>query len=155
MSHLPKGYKVTPEGRVQGPSGRWLSLHTYLGRNRIATSINGEYVRFYVDSMVCETFHGPPPTQDHAPVHLDGDHLNDHASNLRWGTKQEARKPRRPMPDTMRGELHPNSVLTWTKVRKIREDYAAGDTTERALASEYGVSAPTIHNIIHNRSWRV
>lgn len=49
------------------------------------------------------------------------------------------------------GERHGNAKLTWAQVEAIRSD----DKSERILAQEYGVSSKTIHQVKHNRIWRL
>ncbi len=41
---------------------------------------------FKVHRLVCWTFHGPPPSSKPLALHWDDNPLNNHASNLRWGT---------------------------------------------------------------------
>lgn len=53
-----------------------------------------------------------------------------------------------------KGEWHGRSVLTWEKVRKIRDSYVSGGVTQRALAREWGVSQTTIHRILTNKNWK-
>lgn len=151
---IPPGYTVTREGRIKGPRGKWLSPDTSNGVARITVSVNGVCSNASVATLVCEAFHGPAPSPGHVPVHIDGDSLNNRAENLRWGTKGEERRARgtHELP-AIQGELHPNAVLTWDKVRSIRQEYAAGNTTQRKLAAKYGVSGPTIHAILHNTLW--
>lgn len=152
---VPPGYIVTREGRVKGPSGKWLRLDTRSGTAHANIKIRGVYHRVTVARLVCEAFHGPPPTPDHVPVNIDGDGLNNHADNVRWGTRVERHRTRGAYElPTIQGELHPNSVLTWDKVRSIRSEYAAGGTSQRKLAAKYRVSGPTIHTILHNTVWR-
>lgn len=47
--------------------------------------------------------------------------------------------------------------LTWEKVNAIRGQYRwhSRKTGGAALAKQYGVSANTIHKIIHGRIWRI
>lgn len=52
-----------------------------------------------------------------------------------------------------KGEYHGRSVLTWEKVREIRQVYADGTLTQRQIAAQYGVSQTTIHRIIRNKNW--
>lgn len=152
---IPPGYTVHRDGQVQGPSGRWLRRDVRKGTAYISVGVGGVYRKVSVGRLVCEVFHGPPPTPDHVPVHIDGDGLNDHADNLRWGTRAEAREARGTYElPAIQGELHPNSVLTWDQVRSIRQEYAAGGTSQRILARKHKVSGPTIHMILHNTVWR-
>lgn len=51
------------------------------------------------------------------------------------------------------GEANPNASLTWADVREIRRRYAAGDTSYRALADEFGVTHRTIGMVVRGESW--
>ncbi len=53
-----------------------------------------------------------------------------------------------------RGENVPNSKLTWDQVREIRAAYKHGNTSQRRLAKQYGVSKPTIQRIVRNQQWK-
>lgn len=53
-----------------------------------------------------------------------------------------------------KGEWHGRSVLTWEKIRIIRDTYLSGGVTQRALAREWGVSQTTIHRILTNKNWK-
>ena len=52
------------------------------------------------------------------------------------------------------GTKNGNSKLTPSKVRRIRNLYAGGNETCRSLARKFGVSPPTIYNIIERKIWR-
>jgi hypothetical protein len=52
------------------------------------------------------------------------------------------------------GEHNGASKLTAVMVAEIRNRYATGRATQRALAEEYSVHRNTIFSIIHNRLWR-
>jgi len=43
-----------------------------------------------IHHLVCQTFHGPAPTEEHVVWFHDGDSLNSHADNLSWLTHAEA-----------------------------------------------------------------
>lgn len=152
---VPPGYTVTRDGRVKGPYGTWLKPEVRGTMARVCVGADGRFRRVRLALLVCEAFHGAPPSPDAVPVHLDGNTLNNYADNLRWGTRQEAREARgtRERPDRQ-GEDHPLAVLTWTEVRKIREEYAAGGHSQRSLAAQYGVTSPTIHNVVNNITWK-
>lgn len=53
-----------------------------------------------------------------------------------------------------RGEKHPLSRLTRSKVEDIREKYLSGEYTYVLLSKEYGVSRETIVDVVRNRSWK-
>ncbi|MFH8577109.1 hypothetical protein [Streptomyces zaomyceticus] len=44
--------------------------------------------------------------------------------------------------------------LKVNQVAEIRQQYAAGDVTQAALAAAYGVSRETISNVVRNATWR-
>ena len=44
---------------------------------------------FKVHRIICEAFHGPPPSQSHVVMHLDEDGGNNVPENLAYGTQTE------------------------------------------------------------------
>jgi HNH endonuclease len=42
-----------------------------------------------VARLVCEAFHGLPPTPQHVAMFIDGNSLNCRADNVRWATRTE------------------------------------------------------------------
>ena len=52
------------------------------------------------------------------------------------------------------GERIGTALLTADQVREIRRAYAAGGTTQGALAELFGVSRPTIQAIVLRRNWK-
>lgn len=52
-----------------------------------------------------------------------------------------------------RGEAVYNARLTCEKAQQIRDLYAAGGVTERALAKTYGVSRGAISSVLRNWTW--
>jgi hypothetical protein len=53
------------------------------------------------------------------------------------------------------GEENPSAVLTWPQVDSIRELYRKGDASLSELAQRFGVGKSTIHDIIHEVSWKL
>lgn len=53
-----------------------------------------------------------------------------------------------------RGESQHCSKLTAEQVTEIRRRYASGNITMYTLAVEWGMSVPTICNIIHRKTWK-
>jgi hypothetical protein len=52
-----------------------------------------------------------------------------------------------------RGEEHGSAILTEAQVRAIRRVYGNGGVSQRALATQYGVSQGLIWQVIHRRLW--
>jgi len=42
-----------------------------------------------VHRVICEAFHGPPPSKKSVVIHLDENALNNRPENLKWGTQKE------------------------------------------------------------------
>jgi hypothetical protein len=59
------------------------------GRLQIILHRDGIGKAGQVHQLVAKAFLGPKPTPLHEVCHNDGDHLNNRADNLRWGTKSE------------------------------------------------------------------
>lgn len=128
----------------------------------------GETKRKLVHRLVCEAFHGTPPTPKHESAHGDGNRLNARADNLRWATRKEnmadcllhgtlatgPRHGRTTKPErTPRGRQHGHAKLTERQVRAIRAaDVELG--SGRKLAQEYGVSPALICSIRARRVWK-
>jgi hypothetical protein len=107
-----------------------------------------------VHQLVLEAFVGPKPSPKHQGAHWDGDLENNFVSNLRWATAKEniADKVRHGRVTRTSGEIDGMSKLTNDQVRKIRERCSAGEV-QHVVAVDYGVSQPTISDIMTRRSW--
>lgn len=57
-------------------------------------------------------------------------------------------------PGKLKGEVHPSAKLTADDVRLIRERWAIGGISQRALGCEYGVTGGAIHAILSGRNWK-
>lgn len=138
---------------------------TVSGYHQVGLSRNGKGVSARVNRIICETFHGPPPTARHHAAHNDGVKSNNAASNLRWATGKEneadkdkhgtARKGDRHWSKSMperraKGKGHGRSKLTDDCVRAIR----ASTDKQRDLAAKYGVSQKAIFMVKHFITWR-
>lgn len=151
------GYWVTEDGRVRGPSGKWLKpavgSHGYLTFNMSLPGQSRTKRSRSVHVVVCETYHGPRPPGMVAR-HLDGNPLNNQASNLAWGTRAENAEDARRHGTLRHGETHWKAKLTRAEVDKIKQALAEGVVTGAALAKQYGVSQQTICDIKKGRLWK-
>ena len=75
------------------------------------------------------------------PLHLVEGSAQDNSSDM-------VRRRR-----SLTGETSPAAKLTLENVVSIREQYARGEGSYRALAAQYGVSFAMIKNIVKNRNW--
>jgi DNA invertase Pin-like site-specific DNA recombinase len=82
------------------------------------------------------------------PEHLK---LGTNSENLRQFFTENGRVQRRHFRDPRK---HSHAKLTWEKVVKIRNQYAAGFHSAAELARNFGVSSNTIRAIAQNRIWK-
>lgn len=137
---------VSSDGRVL----REARLYS-TGSRYVKATVNGR-VRS-VHRMVCEAFHGSPPSAVHQVAHANGDAHDNRAENLRWATVGENQADKEAHGTVPQGSSHYAARLTDDDVRAIR-DRAASGTRQSALASEFGISRATVNNIVHRRKWR-
>jgi hypothetical protein len=151
-----RGHRLT--GR---PLKAALSATGYLG---VTLCHLGTRKNVRINRIVCEAFHGPPPSDRHHAAHNDGISQNNAAANLRWAlpVANEADKLAhgtacigerhwsKSMPERRaRGEGHGRTILTADDVRAIRAD----DRFQRAIAKDFGVSQRTVWNIKAGKVW--
>jgi hypothetical protein len=167
-------YEASDLGRIRRsvPAGQghacgmlipWLGNHQY---QTVGLARDGRSVRRLVHRLVCEAFHGTPPTPGHQVAHADGTRWNNRADNLRWATRAENmgdcvahgtratghRHGRTTKPErTPRGERHGHAKLSEAAVIAIR---SAISRTGRSLAAEHGVSPATVCLIRARKIWR-
>lgn len=88
--------------------------------------------------------------------HIDGNKLNNSASNLEWCTlkentehayKNNLMKPRL-------GETNGSSKLSEKEVKHIRKIWKSNLYSKTYIAALFNVSIVTVSNIIKNKSWR-
>ena len=165
------GYEASSLGRirsldrVRGFQGRWgWTERRHRGRIlRLKVKSNGtsEYRCFYADGetypqvnrAVCEAFHGPAPSPDHEAAHLDGNSLNDRASNLTWATAIENAAHKEQHGTAPRGSRNGVARLVEADVTAIFCAYAAGESGE-AVAARLGVSRGTVIAVIRRKNWK-
>lgn len=146
-------YSVEREGAVFKRDDRQMKprIDRY-GYANVRLSRDGKKSWKKAHRVVCEAFHGAPPTATHHAAHLDNDPLNNHCENLAWLTPKEnnAHKLIFGTHQDMAGEKHPCARLSDDDVAAIRERASAGESG-RALGREYGVNQSHISRIVRGR----
>ena len=147
------GYFAGSDGEIYGPRGP-LRHHG----KRYARVWMYNHMRS-IHRLVCEAFHGEPPSPKHHAAHGDGDMGNNRPENIRWATPAENCADRRRHGTDPIGERNPRARLTAEQVREIRATYAnAGKYIKRgtraALAKKFGVPVGSIKDVAYGRSWR-
>ena len=112
----------------------------------------GRACRRRVHKLVAEAFLGPCPDGQEVR-HWNGDHLDNHVSNLLYGTRADNRHDSIRLGTIARGGRVRGARLTDALVREIRQRYADAEATQEALAAEYGVSEMTISRAVRGQTW--
>lgn len=105
-----------------------------------------------VHRLVALAFLGAP-REGQEVCHRDGNPLNNHVSNLRWGSHSENMMDRVEHGTHNRGERHNMVKLSEGEVRDIRSLYAGGGLSQAALGKRFGVSQSLVHLIVSRRKW--
>lgn len=108
----------------------------------------GDLKTVKVHYLVALAFHGPRP-KGLVIRHLNGNPLDNRATNLGYGTHGDNMQDRARHGTAARGTDQPNAKLTDRAVREIR----TSDLGTAALASRYGVSETCIKQARKRHSW--
>lgn len=149
--HAHPGYTVFLDGSIRGPSG-WVT--PFPDRDG--------YLRFNVHKLsqrsvhvaVCVAFHGPRPSESHEAAHLDGNKLNNEASNLAWCTSSENEGHKVAHGTVVLGESHHAAKLKASDVKRIRTLHAEGAATDEIALLYPTVTLAAIQRVAYRRSWR-
>ncbi len=114
---------------------------------------DGWHINLFANRLVCETWHGPPPFPGAHAAHYDGNHRNNHYTNLRWATARENASDRHRHGTVLFGERHPQAKLTEKQVLEIKARYTGKRGQFTALAREYGVGRSTITRVVKGTGW--
>lgn len=150
------GLVISSDGRIQGPSGKWLKGRPdkdgYLYFSGVRTGVERKQPRLAVHVVVCAAFQGPRPSPKHQVAHWNGDNTDNRAVNLRWVTCVENHADRRRHGRTPAGARNPKVKLTEAQVREIRSLRAGGARTND-VATRFGLDRHTISRIVSGKSW--
>jgi hypothetical protein len=107
----------------------------------------------YVHRLVCEAFHGSPPSPDYAVAHNDGNRGNNHANNLRWATQCENIQDKYEHGTMPIGEQHHGAKLTEASIRTIFSLRRRG-LTLKEIAGHFGVHFGTVARVLTRKNWK-
>ena len=108
-----------------------------------------------IHSLVMLAFTGERP--DGMDInHIDGVKTNNHLDNLEYCTRAENTQHAfdTGLQVSLSGEENGYSKLTRKQVLEIRARYKAGGISQEKIGQEYGVSHPTISNIVNRKAWK-
>jgi hypothetical protein len=146
-------YKASSLGRIKnvkdcikklGPGSRGYLI--------IGLSKNNKRTTTGVARVIAQTFISNP-RQKPCVNHLDGNKLNNKASNLEWCTdKENIAHAQATGLWKAYGEKHYSAKLKGVEVKQILK--LKGKVSLAQLARTYKVSETTISNIVHGRTWK-
>jgi hypothetical protein len=160
MNECPSfpGYFVSADGVVVSARRRRIPFALAQVRNRkgylnvvVVTSTGIRPVG--VHRMVADAFHGPPPFEGAQVRHLDGNPMNNCASNLAWGSAHDNAADRLRHGRYARGAQHPNARFTEEKVRQLIGLRERGEKV-KDLAKRFSVSVATVEAILYGKLWK-
>ena len=150
-------YEVSSIGRLKtlcdrNGSVRMLSLCVSIRGYQVVNLVkNKQRKQIGIHRIVAEAFVGPKP-DGYFVMHIDGNPLNNVATNIRYGTPQENTNDRKIHGRDTIGERHGHSKLTESNVSDIASRLRAGEL-HRDIATAYGVTAGCISGIATGRTW--
>lgn len=127
------------------------SVNAAGGHHTVLLRVPGGLKRVMVHRAVLAAWVGPCPP-GHQCRHLDGNPDNNSVANLCWGTAKENAEDRTRHGTEPMGEQRPNAKLTADDAREIRRLFRS--VPNKVLASRFGVTRGTVHNIGIGRRWR-
>jgi hypothetical protein len=101
--------------------------------------------------LVALAFHGPKPTPAHCIRHLDDNKLNNHPSNLAWGTRAENAADAVKF-GTFKGSKHGRAYLNEETVLAMRAAHASGLDYEQ-VAQRFGVPLRNTRSVLERATW--
>jgi hypothetical protein len=123
-------YAVSTCGRIKrivtvqtSKAGRILRARLRSGYPALGLWKDGRQDSKSVHRLVCEAFHGEPPTPLHQVAHGDGSRDNNHATNLRWATVRENAADRRDHGTVPTGDNH------WSRISPASRPFGARNGT--------------------------
>lgn len=106
-----------------------------------------------VHRIVLESIVGPCPSGYEA-CHNNNNPLDNRIENLRWDTRSSNFLDKRLNGTSRCGEDNNKAKFTEAQVISIRKRYAAGEKSQQALGTEFGVARNTIYRIIARITWK-
>lgn len=129
-----------------------MKVQVYRGYRTICLRVGNKVTRAKIHHLVAAAFIGPWPEGAECVRHRDDVRLNNHYSNLVYGTIAQNVADSIRFGTFTRGERNGRAKLTNRQVAGIKRRLFQGART-RDLAEQYGVSQPAICDIKAERNW--
>jgi DNA-binding CsgD family transcriptional regulator len=134
------GYLISDEGMVYSEKNSCEigSVQTATGGYKVV-SLSGIKSPLLVHRLVAMAFVDNPEDKPYV-IHLDNNKVNNHASNLKWATKQESEL------HALKYNLHDNA-LDYNQALELKRLLRTTRASYKNLAERFGVSAHTVREI--------
>lgn len=120
------------------------------GYKRVALFRGSEKSYKRVCRLVCETFHGKPPSLSSVTRHKDGSTDNDKPDNLEWGSPLDNSQDAKRHGTWIHGTKVNTNKLAEEDVIKIFKD----NRKYTEIAEDFGVSFGTVGHIKQGHTWK-
>lgn len=143
-------YQASSLGRIVGLRNKVLNP-TLTDRGYYVCDLHR--IQYRVNRIICITFHGDPPSDEHQAAHKDSDSANNEAENLYWATVLQNANDLHSTGKNI-GENSGAALLKEKDVIEIRRLHSLGIKIVYIARDYPQVSYPTISAIVHRRSWK-
>ncbi len=116
---------------------------------------DGKHMTVFVHRLIAEAFLGPSPFDGAQVRHLDGNGLNNHYTNLAWGSAKENFDDSKRLGRVAEGTKHGHAKLTLEQVKEIKCRVGLIRGQDKHIAEEFGVSRSLVSLIKTGKVWRV
>lgn len=106
----------------------------------------------WIHRLVCEAFHGPPPTPKHQAAHRDDIKGNNTPDNIYWATGLQNHADRRRNGLILNGSQIGRAKLKEADIPQIRAMREAG-ALHREIGERFGVAPHTICRVLNGTRW--
>lgn len=103
--------------------------------------------------LVCEAWHGPPPSPSHQAAHENGIRHDNRPENLSWKTALENTEDTIRHGTRLRGEKNLQAKLKTLDVLMLRQQLRTGKLNSIREAKRHGCDRKTITDAARGRTW--
>lgn len=109
---------------------------------------------FYIHRLVGEYFLSKSSESHTFLIHLDQNLRNNHFENLKWFNRQELNNRWKEL-GLYKGinANHPNTKMTESKVKLLKQRVKKGKTKKRILAKQFNISVTQVNRILSGENW--
>lgn len=153
------GYRISRDGRVFSTASNWRGYGVREitpipgkgGYLKVRLTVEGKRLNRAVHRLVAEEFLPPRPAGAQIR-HLDGDRVNNAASNLAWGSAKDNADDRKRHGRTAEGSRNGSAEIDEATVRLVRELRSSG-LLYREITDKTGVTRQHARLIVTREIW--